>query len=141
MYPSLAEPRGGKDQAPILTKWWRELVPAVLVEPVEEVELFLHSSTWSPKSRNPQHEVFCRAPPPLPGRNRSYCHPALMPALLLSFSRNTRAQLIPAPQSRLDGLSPVSCTAPSSSSQRGASPAGKRNQLFRGYLAAKGCWS
>lgn len=137
----LAEPRGGKDQAPILTKWWREMVPVVLVEPVEEVELFLHSSSWSQKSRNPQHEVFCRAPPPLPGPNRSYQrHPALMPALLLPFPRKNRAQLIHAPQNHLDTLSPVPCTAPPAA--RGVlHQQGRTISCSRGYSDAKGCWN
>lgn len=32
----------GRDQVPVLTRWWRELLPAVVVEvPVKEVAEFL----------------------------------------------------------------------------------------------------
>lgn len=100
------------------------------------------SSTWSPKNRIPHHHVLRRPSPLLPGPHRSYCHPALMPALLPPFPRNTEApSLHPEPSGQpLNG----------SLAQRGAFlwlpdealPAHKHNRnCSKGHWDAKGCWS
>ena len=53
MRSSLADTRGGKDQVPILIGWQRQLVPAVLVVPAEEVAEFLQQQHVEPKDQKP----------------------------------------------------------------------------------------
>lgn len=52
-HSSLAATRGGKDRVPTLTGWWRELVPAVLVVPVEKVAELLQQQFVKPEDQKP----------------------------------------------------------------------------------------
>lgn len=135
----------GQDQVPVLTRWWRELLPAVeVVEvPVKEVAEFLQQQHVEPEDQNPWDSVLCRVFPPLPGLKSS--NPGLTPELLLPFSRNTKAQPIPAPQSPPDVLSPGPCMAEHGAfpwQPAKASPAHKhKGNVSRGCSGAKGCWT
>ena len=101
---------------------------------------FSSSSMWSPKTRNLWNDVLCRASPLLPGPDSSYCHPALMPALPLPFSRHSEARPTPAPQSPLDVLSPGPCTVWCLPPAAGGGFASRQTQLklFQRTLGCKG---